>query len=238
MHEETKQTEQPHEYPPAVPCVGGLQRSLPTSVRVGLVAAIPLLVLAFFLPLWHIGMTAPQYPKGLNLYIHMNQISGGNENRDINEINNLNHYIGMQPIRGEDIIELDWMPFAFGIIALLTLRVAVIGNLRSLIDLGTIAAYVTFFALARFYITLHNYGHDLDPTAAVTVEPFMPVLIGHKQLANFHTEGWPASGSYAMFGFLTVIWGLLWWQVGLLWRDRLRAKRTSVSAAGANSPAS
>ncbi|MEO6977506.1 MAG: hypothetical protein ABI113_03975, partial [Mucilaginibacter sp.] len=45
---------------------------------------------AYFLPLWHILLDAPQYPEGLEMKIWLNGLSG-----NISQINGLNHYIGM-----------------------------------------------------------------------------------------------------------------------------------------------
>ena len=57
-----------------------------------MVAASGLLLLAvFFLPLWNLTMFAPQYPEGLRLDIYSYKLEGGNRNKDIKEINNLNH---------------------------------------------------------------------------------------------------------------------------------------------------
>jgi len=62
--------------------------------------------------------------------IHAHKLEGGNNGQHIKEINTLNHYIGMHPIDAHDLAELGWMPFAVGILAILTLRVAAIGNVR------------------------------------------------------------------------------------------------------------
>src|SRR5687767_14669742 len=99
-----------------------------------LVASCLFLVLAFFHPPWRISMEAPQYPNGLYLDIWAYTIEGGNDGQHLAEINNLNHYIGMHTIDRAEFADLDWLPFALGILILLTLRVAVVGNVRSLID--------------------------------------------------------------------------------------------------------
>ena len=35
--------------------------------------------LSFTAPMWHINMTAPQYPEGLDLYIYSYKVDGGND---------------------------------------------------------------------------------------------------------------------------------------------------------------
>lgn len=163
--------------------------------RLVLACLILPLAASFFFPLWRIQMEAPQYPRGLSLDIYSYRLDGGNNGHDITEINNLNHYIGMHPLEASGIPELGWIPFAFGILGLLVLRVAAVGNVRDLIDLGVVVIYTTAFFFARFVLMLYSYGHDLDPTAAVTVAPFMPVIVGTKQIANFTTHSYPHVGT-------------------------------------------
>lgn len=185
----------------------GLARAVDGRSRAFLVLLVLPLALSFFFPLWRIEMWAPQYPRGLRLEIYSHRLDGGNHGHDIVEINNLNHYIGMQPLAESRIPELGWIPFAFGILALLALRAAAIGTGRDLIDLSVLLIYVTVFFLARFVLMLYRYGHELDPTAAVTVAPFMPAVVGTKQIANFTTRSVPDVGTLLVGVFaLGVVW--------------------------------
>jgi hypothetical protein len=97
------------------------------------------------------------------------------------------------------------MPFAIGLLAILALRTAAIGSVRTLIDLVVITGYVTLFAFARFVYRLYSFGHDLDPRAAFQIEPFMPAVLGAKQVANFTTASMPAAGTILMATFATGI---------------------------------
>jgi len=146
-------------------------------------------------PIWTVRLKAPQYPDGLRMDVYSYKIEGGNGGQDINEINELNHYIGMRKIDRSQFTDLDWIPFAFGVLILLTLRQAALGNLRGMVDLVVLTGYISVFAFARYVYRLYVFGHDLDPHAAVRIPPFMPVVIGEKQLANFTTYGLPAAGS-------------------------------------------
>ncbi|MGE3171680.1 MAG: hypothetical protein AB7O97_03580 [Planctomycetota bacterium] len=199
-----------------VPLRGGVRLWL-------LVLTVPLLC-SFLFPLWRISMRAPQYPQGLYLDIYSHELVGGNSGRDIDEINTLNHYIGMARITREELRDLDWLPFALVGMAMLTLRVAVLGNVRALIDLSMLAAYVSLVAFARFVYMLWRFGHDLDPKAPVRVEPFMPVVIGQKQIANFTTYSLPQLGSVLLGTFTVGVWALT---LLCLWRGR-RAARSPV----------
>ena len=58
-----------------------------------LVAAAVILFISIFFPYWKITLFAPQYPSGLQANMYVNRLAG-----DINEIDGLNHYIGMKPL--------------------------------------------------------------------------------------------------------------------------------------------
>ena len=163
-----------------------------------LVIAALLLVPTYLLPLWKLTMFAPQYPDGLRLGIYSYKLEGGNAGQDVKEINVLNHYIGMKDLVAEDFTEFKWMPFVIGALLLLLLRTAVLGKVGTLVDLFVVFVYFTAFSLWSFGYKLYRYGHDLAPTAAVKVPPFMPPVFGHKKLANFEVYSYPAAGSYAL----------------------------------------
>jgi len=175
---------------------------------------VPLLVSLAF-PLWRISMNAPQYPDGLYMDIYSHKVVGGNDGHDIQEINVLNHYIGMHTITREELRDLDWIPFAMIAMALLSLRAALLGNVRTVIDLSMVAAYVSLVAFGRFVYMLWEFGHDLDPKAPVDVEPFMPVVFGSKKVANFMTHSMPQFGSALMGVFVLGVWSITLWY---LWR--------------------
>src|SRR5688572_9381681 len=109
-----------------------MEQPLFLTSRPVLAASVLLLALAFVLPLWRISMTAPQYRDGLSVDIYAHTIEGGRDGADISEINVLNHYIGMKKLDRRELSDLDWIPFAIGVLGLLTLRVAAVGNVRAL----------------------------------------------------------------------------------------------------------
>ncbi len=172
-----------------------LDRPIAYRARFLLALLVLPLIASFFQPLWNISMQAPQYPEGLEVDLYAHRIEGGNEGEDIAEINTLNHYIGMAPIEGSLLDDLDWIPFMVGFLGLLVLRTAAVGNIRSLIDLAVIYTYVSGFLAFRFWFHLYNLGHNLDPRAPVNVEPFMPAIFGSKQIANFYITSLPRAGA-------------------------------------------
>jgi hypothetical protein len=165
----------------------------------GIILAAALLLLpAFVSPLWTMTMYAPQYPDGLRLQIYSHKLEGGNGGQDVREINVLNHYIGMKDLSTEDFTEFKWLPFVVGALGLLFLRGVVFGTVGNLLDITVLFLYFSLFSLWSFGYKLWAYGHNLAPTAAVKVAPFMPPLFGGKQLANFEVYSYPAAASYAL----------------------------------------
>jgi hypothetical protein len=174
-----------------------LSRSLttPLSARTRLTLLLLLIPLAVaaFAPLWKLQMAAPQYPAGLELRIYPYTVEG-----DVEEVNTLNHYIGMARIDRAALSDLDWLPFALGVAGLLLLRVAAIGDLRALVDLVALFTYFGVFSMARFAYRLYVFGHNLDPNAPFDQEPFTPTILGTGKVANFTITSLPAEGAWAL----------------------------------------
>lgn len=216
------------------PLVDRFEQFLNEPIRFGgrilLVLLVLPLALSFTQPLWRITLHAPQYPAGLHMDVYAYKLEGGHGGHDIAEINSLNHYIGMHRIERSSFADLDWLPFALGFVGILTLRAAAIGNVRTLIDLLVITSYITAFAFVRFVYQLYVFGHDLDPTAALTVAPFMPVVIGAKQVANFTTQSWPHWGTALMGTFATGLLAVTLWHLWVGYREAWRKRAQSSTA--------
>ncbi|HEX8027646.1 MAG TPA: hypothetical protein VF491_04245 [Vicinamibacterales bacterium] len=181
------------------------------AARLMLFAAAALLVATYFFPLWNLTMFAPQYPDGLRLDIYSYTLVGGNGGQDIKEINVLNHYIGMQDLVSESFTEFKWMPFVIGALGLLVLRAIVHGTVAALVDVTMLFVYFGGFSLWSFAYKLYRYGHDLAPTAAVRVPPFMPPMFGGQQIANFEVYSYPRPATYAMAGAILLLVAALAW---------------------------
>jgi hypothetical protein len=178
----------------------------PKSRLVLALLALPLIA-SFFVPLWRISMTAPQYPAGIYINIFSYKVEGGNGGQDLQEVNTLNHYIGMAALDRAQLSDLDWLPFGLGLLLILLLRVAAVGNLRSLVDLVVMSSYFTLFAFGRFAFKLYSMGHSLNPEAPIKMPPFTPVVVGSQQLANFTVHSFPRLGSFCLFLYAA---GLIW----------------------------
>jgi len=186
-------------------------------------AALVLLPVFFLpvLPIWHMKLWAPQYREGLHLVIFSNTIKG-----DLQKINTLNHYVGMQAITPDDFREFTYLPQAltlFGVCALL----AALFNRRWLAILGWLGFTIFAVYMFRSYaMWLWHYGHDLNPRAAIKLEAFTPPLIGYKQMANFKVLSLPGAGSV----LLGVAW-LLGPIVVLRERAMMRAENAQSGSA-------
>lgn len=163
-------------------------------------AALLLLGL-YFVPLWSVSLSAPQYPEGLGMRIWLNTITGFKPN-DLENINNLNHYIGMKRIEPSSIPELRYMPVIIGILIATGLAAAIAGR-RRLAQLW-VGAFVVFslVGLVDFYRWEYDYGHDLDLENAIIKIPgmsYQPPLIGTRQLLNFRATSLPDKGAILAF---------------------------------------
>lgn len=196
-----------------------LSEPLALSARLMLLAAAVLLVATYFFPLWNLTMFAPQYPDGLRLDIYSHELVGGNHGQDVKEINVLNHYIGMQDLANESFTEFKWMPFVIGALALLILRAVVHGNAAALVDVTMLMVYFGGFSLWSFGYKLYRYGHDLAPSAAVRVPPFMPPMFGYQKVANFEIYSYPRPSTY----LIAVVVLLLFTSLFLTWRNSRKA---------------
>lgn len=167
-----------------------------------------LLSVTYFTPIWWIWMWAPQYPEGLNLYIWLKDITG-----DVEIINGLNHYIGMKHIRVEMFPEFDFMPGIVGALMTIGLAAALIGRRWALVTFLAIFTLTGIVGMTDFYLWGYDYGHNLDPTAAIKVPGmvYQPPLIGSKELLNFIAYSAPATGGWAFIssGAITII-ALIW----------------------------
>ena len=203
-----------------------LNEPIGLAARLMLLAAAVLLTATYFLPLWNLTMFAPQYPDGLRLDIYSFTLVGGNSGQDVKEINVLNHYIGMQDLVNESFTEFKWMPFVIGALGLLILRAAVHGTVVALVDVTMLFVYFGGFSLWSFGYKLYRYGHDLAPTAAVQVPPFMPPMFGYRQIANFEVYSYPRPGTYAMAAVVLLLISALAWT----WWDDRRSRRAPPGA--------
>ncbi len=169
-----------------------------------LITAGLFIISAIFLPIWRIELDAPQYPEGLGLYIYASKLGG-----DVDIINGLNHYIGMKTLHSEEFVEFKVLPFIIGFFGIWSILAAFLKSRKILTVL--LIAFLLFGILAMydFWKWEYDYGHDLDPTAAIQIPgmAYQPPLIGFKQLLNFGAYSIPDIGGWLMLaGGLLIAW--------------------------------
>ena len=162
-------------------------------IRYSLLLSSVSLVIVLFVPMWRIDLDAPQYPEGLRMLIYANKLGG---NVDI--INGLNHYIGMKTLHANDFMEFTILPYIIIAFAAFFILTAFFRNRKLLYALCI--AFVSFgiIAMADFWQWEYNYGHNLNPDAAIIVPgmAYQPPLIGFKQLLNFGAYSIPDIGGW------------------------------------------
>ncbi|MDA0351640.1 MAG: cytochrome C [Chloroflexi bacterium] len=146
------------------------------------IAAALLITASIFFPYWRLKLNAPQYPRGLEASIGIRDVAG-----DVSEIDGLNHYIGMRPLAEGGKLELSISIYAIPAMAGLAALAAIRRRRFWLFALPAIAYPVVF--TADLYYWLYDFGHTLDPTAALSnaFDEFTPTLIGPGRVGQFTT---------------------------------------------------
>lgn len=168
-----------------------------TKPRLLIAFAALILIITYFVPIWKIDLNAPQYPEGLGLRIWLNEI-GGLKPNDLQNINGLNHYIGMKAIEPESIPELKIMPYIIAFMIFFGLVNAAVG--KPILPRIWIITFILvgIAGLVDFYLWGYEYGHNLHPDAPIKVPgmTYQPPLIGSKQLLNIDAVSLPYTGGY------------------------------------------
>lgn len=200
-------------------------KASPASRLIILAAALALIAL-YFVPVWKIDLQAPQYPEGLGLLISIHTIEGVKPH-DLQNINGLNHYIGMKSIEPDAIPELDYIPWilagliGWGVLAAATGKRWLLYSWFGALVLSAAAG------LVDFYLWGYDYGHNLDAAMAIIKIPgmtYQPPLIGTKNLLNFTATSLPTIG-----GWIAIVAGMLaGWRS---WKEARAARRVSRAQA-------
>ena len=180
--------------------------------RVLIALSALLMVSSYFVPLWQILMWAPQYPEGLAMKIWINNLTG-----DVTIISALNHYIGMKHIEVSMFPEFGYMIYIVGFLIAFGLATAAIGQRLLLWSFVLLLFATGIAALVDFYLWGYNYGHNLDPSAAINIPgmSYQPPLIGTKQLLNFTAFSGPDVGGWIFMVSALIAVGTLGYELYL-----------------------
>ncbi|NIS08095.1 MAG: cytochrome C [Candidatus Dadabacteria bacterium] len=169
-----------------------------------MVTAAVLLLISIFLPYWKLTLFAPQYPGGLKAQLYVNRAAG-----DIEELDILNHYIGMKSMKEAAPLERTLsIALIVGVVLLTVAAIYVHSPVAVFLTIPAIL-FPAFF-LGDLYYWLRNFGTNLDPNAPLnSVEPFVPPLIGDSTIAQFKTTAQWEIGLYlSIIASILIIAGL------------------------------
>jgi copper chaperone NosL len=174
---------------------------------------------------------APQYPEGLMMKIWYNKLSGS-----IDIINGLNHYIGMKHISVEMFPEFGFIGILLGVLIAVGLAAAISGRARILLSFIVLSIVYGIAALWDFWRWGYDYGHHLDPTAAIKVEgmAYQPPVLGYKNLLNFTAYSGPDTGAWIIIGVCSmamVLWGWEYFKNKKAKPDNMKSNGTLIVAA-------
>jgi copper chaperone NosL len=186
-----------------------MKKLQPISRIVVAISAL-LMVSAYFVPLWRILMWAPQYPEGLGMQIWINNITG-----DVRIISALNHYIGMRHIEVSMFPEFQYMIYIVAFVIAVGLLVSIINRRYALWFYAILIIASAIAALVDFYLWGYDYGHNLNPNAAIVVPgmAYQPPVIGTKQLLNFTAFSGPDVGGWIFMAAGILAIGSLVWEI-------------------------
>jgi copper chaperone NosL len=192
-------------------------KKLSITSRIVIFIGSLVMIAVYFLPVWSIYLVAPQYPEGLSMQIWLDKITG-----EVEIINGLNHYIGMKHIKAEMFPEFGFLIYILGAFILFGLLIALTGSRKLLYTYLIVSIIGGVAALVDFYMWGYNYGHDLDPHAAIQVPglSYQPPLIGHKKLLNFDSYSYPDTGGWIVVG----VTGIFFLIAFLEWRKQKKLK--------------
>ena len=148
-------------------------------------------------PIWYVALEAPNYPKesfpnGIPVFYHFDGFSG-----DVHEMNTINHFIGMDPMkRGAPYLRM-LAPYALIFVALIILYFTLYNN-KFLNLLMLIPVALPFVFIGFYSYWLYWFGHHMHNWGAFKIKPFMPTVFGDGKVAQFTTHSYPSSGFWIL----------------------------------------
>ncbi|MCK0144759.1 hypothetical protein MWU78_03750 [Arenibacter sp. F26102] len=172
----------------------------------------PLFLLGLFaFPLWNIMLGAPQYPEPLGMNIHISGIQGVSE-FDLQNIDGLNHYIGMKTIpKPGEMWEFNIFPKVIIGMIVFGVLIGLLGfygkvDYKWFLGWFLLMSILGILGMYDFNVWLTDYGSNLDPHAIIKVVnedgtpmTYKPPLFGNQKMLNFDVTSLPSFGAYAMF---------------------------------------
>lgn len=170
-----------------------------------------LLLLGLFkFPLWNITLGAPQYPDPLGMNIYIDGIEGVEE-FDIQNIDGVNHYIGMKKIpKAEEMWEFTVFPQVITGMVILGVLIGTLGffgkvSYKWFLGWFMLMSLLGILGMYDFNAWLLDYGTDLNPKAILKLTDadgnplsYKPPLLGTAHILNFTAHSYPRLGGYGL----------------------------------------
>jgi len=167
--------------------VGNLKKMIETDSELSVATA----------PIWYVALEAPNYPKesfpnGIPVYYHFDGFSG-----DVHEMNTINHFIGMDPMkRGAPYLRAI-APYALVFVALIFVYFMLYNNkIVTLLMLIPVVLPLVFLGFYAYW--LYWFGHHMHDWGAFKIKPFMPTVFGDGKVAQFTTHSYPTIGFWML----------------------------------------
>jgi len=148
-------------------------------------------------PIWYVALEAPNYPKesfpnGIPVYYHFDGFSG-----DVHEMNTINHFIGMDPMKRGAPYLRSIAPYALVFVALVLVLFMLYNNkILDYLMLIPIALPIVFIGFYAYW--LYWFGHHMHNWGAFKIKPFMPTVFGDGKVAQFTTHSYPTIGFWVL----------------------------------------
>ena len=167
--------------------VGDLKKMIETDSELSVATA----------PIWYVALEAPNYPKesfpnGIPVYYHFDGFSG-----DVHEMNTINHFIGMDPMKRGAPYLRSIAPYALVFVALIFVYF-ILYNSKILNLLMLIPVFLPLIFLGFYSYWLYWFGHHMHDWGAFKIKPFMPTVFGDGKVAQFTTHSYPTIGFWVL----------------------------------------
>ena len=180
------------------------------SASILMILGSALLLGLFIFPLWNIVLEAPQYPDGIGMNIHIDGLKG-RDKHDLQNIDGLNHYIGMRKLpKADEMWEFSVFPLVIGGMAALGILIGILGffkvlNYKWFLFWLILMTVLGILGMYDFNAWMVDYGTNLDPKAIMKMTDadgnplsYKPPLFGTQDILNFRAHSYPSLGAYFM----------------------------------------
>lgn len=120
----------------------------------------------------------------------------------------------MKYIKVEMFPEFKIMPYILGFLIAFGVIAALIGRKVMVWSFFILLAVAGIAGLVDFWLWGYDYGHNLDPAAAIKVPGmvYQPPLIGTKELLNFIAYSAPDIGAWIMVASALIILAVIFYE--------------------------